>query len=180
MWARLMEGGSQIASKSYSSVSPGETGVAALSFTMPSRDVFFDSEVGTVGTVTDSYSHVVRLLVVVGSSLTLSLSPSQVSPGQTVNYSGKLTRNDTGSGVSSQTISVNTPSGGQTKSTDSNGNYSGSFSAPGAGSYNIVASFAGTTGLSASSAEQAMIIGEIGSLGLIAFLGVLAYLMVRK
>ena len=179
IWVRLMEGGSQIASRSYPSVGPGDTGVAALSFTMPSRDVFFDAQAGTVGTVTSEVNLVVRLLIQIASSLSLSVSPSTASPGQIISYGGTLTRNDTGGGVPNQTIAVSLPSGGVSKTTDSGGNYSGTFSAPGAGSYSIVASFGGTPSLAASSSSRGLQIGETSSL-LVLLLALGAYYLLRK
>ena len=178
MWVRLMEGGSQIASQSYASVGPGSTGVAALSFTMPNRDVFFDAQAGTVGTVTSEVNLVVRLLALIATTLTLSLNPSQASPGQVVSYGGGLTRNDTGAGVSNETISIATPSGTVTKTTDGGGAYSGSFSAPGAGSYSVVASFGGNPSLAASSASRGIQIGETSPITLL-LLALGAYLLLR-
>jgi len=179
MWVRLIEGGSQIASQSYPSVGPGDSGVAALSFIMPSRDVFFDAQAGTVGTVTSEVNLVVRLLVLIATTLTLSLSPSEASPGQTVSYGGTLTRNDTGAGVSNETISINTPGGTATKTTDGSGNYSGSFSAPSAsGSYSIVASFGGTPSLAASSSSRGLQIGPISPIMLL-LLAAGAYILLR-
>ena len=178
IWVRLMEGGSQIASKSYSSVGPGSSGVAALSFTMPSRDVFFDAQAGTVGTVTSEVNLVVRLLIQVATSLTLSLSPSTASPGQSISYGGTLTRNDTGGVVSNQTISIAIPGGTATKTTDGGGNYSGSFVAPSAGSYNIVTSFGGTASLAASSSSRALQIGAISPI-MILIIAAGAYYLLR-
>ena len=179
MWVRLMDGGSQIASKSYSSVGPGSSGVAALSFTMPSRDVSFVAEAGTVSTVTDAIGPLsVQLLRQVATSLSLSLSPSEASPGQTVGYAGTLTRNDTGAGVSNQTISIATPGGGATKVTDGSGNYSGSFSAPSAGSYAVVASFGGTASLAASRASRGIQIGA-ASPTMILLIALGAYFLLR-
>ncbi len=180
MWVRLMEGGSQIASESYSSVNPGDSGVAALSFTMPSRDVSFVVQAGTISTVTDEIGPLsVRLLVLVASSLSLTLSPSTASPGQTISYSGKLTRNDTGAGVPSETISISHPSGTATKTTDSSGNYSGTFSAPSEGSYTIVASFGGNPSLAASSALSRIQIGVVSPIMLL-LLALGAYLVLKK
>lgn len=179
IWVRLMEGGSQIASKSYSSVNPGDSGIAALSFTMPSRDVYLDAQAGTVGTVTSEVNLLVRLLVLVASSLSLTLSPSTASPGQTISYSGKLTRNDTGAGVPSETISISHPSGTATKTTDSSGNYSGTFSAPSEGSYTIVASFGGNPSLAASSALSRIQIGVVSPIMLL-LLALGAYLVLKK
>ena len=178
IWVRLMEGGSQIASKSYASVNPGDTGIAALSFIMPSRDVFFEAQAGTVGTVTSYVTLVVRLLVQIASSLTLSLSPSTASPGQSVSYGGTLTRNDTGAGVSNQAISINFPGGTATKTTDGSGNYSGTFSAPSAGSYSIVASFGGTASLAASSSSRGLQIGVLAPTTLL-LLALGAYFLLR-
>lgn len=179
MWVRLMEGGSQIASKSYASVGPGDNGIAALSFTMPSRDVSFVVEAGTIATVTDVIGPLqVQLLVQVATSLTLSISPSTVSPGETVSYGGTLTRNDTGGDVPSQTISIAIPGGTATKTTDGGGNYSGSFVAPSAGSYNIVASFGGTASLAASSSSRALQIGAISPI-MVLIIAAGAYYLLR-
>jgi len=174
-----MEGGSQIASKSYSLVNSGDSGVAALSFTMPSRDVSFVVQAGTVATVTDEIGPLlVQVLMLIASSLSLSLSPSTASPGETVSYGGTLTRNDTGGGVSNQTISIDTPGGMKTKTTDGVGNYSGSFSAPGAGSYNIVASFGGTPSLAASSSSRGLQVGVVSPI-IILLVALGAYYLLR-
>ena len=74
----------------------------------------------------------------VPTGLSLTLSPTQVAPGESVSWYGTLTRTDTGAGLAGQTVVLQispTWSQAATAITDSVGAFSGSFTAPGPGSY---------------------------------------------
>lgn len=121
-----------------------------IDFTMPSSDVQL--------TLTCDYggyaSATIQVLILVSTTLTL-LIPSEVGVSQTVSFSGKLSRQDGGSpGV--QTIAIISGSSIlATVTTQSDGSYTGQFTAPATrGSYQIQASFSGS-GYLASSISRA-------------------------
>ncbi len=85
-------------------------------------------------------------IIVVGTSITLSLSPSTVEPNGAFTWSGKLSRDD-GAGPRSQTITLllNDTAVGST-TCDINGNFSATSIAPSAeGSYSFISHFGGAT-----------------------------------
>ncbi len=131
------------------SVAAGETGTVILSFSMPASDIIIYAQVGVGTAVTDQRGpHTIEVLLAIGTTLTLTLSPVTVDPGETVNFSGQLTRADAEpSGI--QTITVIDDVSGTvnaTVSTDSDGNYSGSFTAPPTiGTYYYASEFGGVT-----------------------------------
>ena len=83
----------------------------------------------------------------VDTTTTLSLSPPSANPSQTVTASGRLTRNDTGAGLSGfkeDILLAGVLIG--TAITDANGNYSFNLTAPATpGSYTVKAQFLGAT-----------------------------------
>jgi len=78
-----------------------------------------------------------NITTVLNHQLTLSLSPSSTTPGQTVTASGTLTPDGN---VTSNTITINTPSQNITVNLTSN-SYSTTFSAPSSGTYTITAEY---------------------------------------
>ena len=116
------------------------------------------------------------------STLMTIFAPSLVDQGAPFPISGRLSFMEGGVeyGLGGRTISLTyngTSLGSVT--TDGGGYYAESVIIDTSGTYTLTAAFAGSTGLAASNATTGVQIGEI-SLGLLAFLGVLAYLMVRK
>jgi len=94
----------------------------------------------------------VELLELVNTSLTLSLAKTEVKPGESLGFSGKLSRAD-GATPGAQTITVD----GTSVTTDTSGNYSGSKVTPSdAGTYTWTAKFGGTTLLLPSSTQAGL------------------------
>ncbi len=89
---------------------------------------------------------IVETIVVVATSLTLTLTPSSAPPGAIITYSGKITRAD-GQATGVQPIKLRDDMSGATiatTSTDVNGNYSATFTAPASdGSYPYFTQFDG-------------------------------------
>jgi len=129
------------------SVAAGETGTLSLYFNMPDNDIIIYAQTGKDTTVTDTRGpYTLKVLLTIGTNLTLTLIPTSVELGETVNFSGQLTRADAEPpGI--RTITVIDDVQGilmATVSTDSDGNYSGSFTAPmTAGTYYYASEFAG-------------------------------------
>ena len=124
----------------------------SIAFTMPNSDIIL--------TVTSNYggtaSKTIVVVLEIGTTLTLSLSPSPVKVGDTVTASGYLSRNDNPqnySGVSGATVrllkSDNTLIASGTAG--ATGGYSITFPAPAtAGTYSYKSYFPGSAVLSAS------------------------------
>jgi len=95
----------------------------------------------------------------VATELTIS-APFSVVEGESFSVSGKLTRVDTGEGLSGQPINVYVGtqfvSGG---TTDGNGNYSCDVSIAETGSYTLEAEFEGASGLAASRSGRNIMVG---------------------
>ena len=146
---RVIKSGGAVLASIIQSAAAGEQGSVILNFNMPASDIIIYAQVGTTTTITDQAGpRTIEVLLTIATSLTLALSPSSVDPGATVNFSGKLTRADAQPpGI--RTITVIDDVSGTVKvtvSTDSAGNYSGSFTAPTAeGTYYYASEFAGAT-----------------------------------
>jgi hypothetical protein len=134
---------------------PAGSGQATLNFTMPSQDTTLTLTSNWGGSAT----RLIQKLLQVNTTLTLAFSPSSVAPGDTVNASGYLSRQDNSqnySGISGVTVQLLTSAGSLVASgtTTSTGGYSIPFTAPStAGSYVYKVYFAGSGILSASLAE---------------------------
>ena len=131
------------------SVAAGETGTISLYFNMPVSDIIIYAQVGVGIAVTDTKGpYTVEVLLTIKTSLSLTLSPTKVDPGKTVNFSGQLTRADANP-TDIQTIKVRDDVSGAliaTVSTNNVGNYSGSFTAPTKiGTFYYVSEFAGAS-----------------------------------
>lgn len=125
-----------------------------LTFTMPPKDLM----VGLIyGHMVNSTSIVdgsegFTILLSIPTALNLALSPTQVSPGATVNFSGRLYRTDTGGGLIGKTIELQKKIDSMlgtvtTVATGSDGIYGGTFTAPlEPGTYRYRAYFAGGPG----------------------------------
>ncbi len=129
------------------SVAAGETGTVILYFNMPASDIIIYAQVGVGTEVTDTNGpYTIEVLLSIVTTLTLALSPTAVDPGETVNFSGQLTRADAEPpGIRTITV-IDDVSGTliSTVSTDSDGNYSGSFTAPiTVGTYYYASEFGG-------------------------------------
>ncbi len=149
IFLRVIDSAGNVLTSIIQSVAAGEQGTVTISFNMPNRDIIIHAQVG-VGTNPTSAAgpRTITVLLAIATSLTLSLNPATVDPGEPVNYSGKLTRADAQPpGI--RTITVIDDVSGTLKatvSTDSAGNYSGSFTAPNtAGTYYYSSEFAGAT-----------------------------------
>lgn len=124
-------------------------GSLSITFTMPNRDttLTLTSDHGGSGT------KLIQLLTLVATTLTLVLTPNPAPAGESVAVSGKLSRADgLLTGIGSQQIVFKLTDGVAigTFTTDANGNYTGSFLAPAAGTYNYQTTYAGSGILSAS------------------------------
>ncbi len=149
IFLRIIDSAGAVLTSLIQSVAAGETGSVILSFNMPDHDITIHAQVG-VGTNPTSAAgpKTIVVLLGIGTTLTLALSPTSVDPGETVSFSGQLTRADAQPpGV--QTITVIDDVSGTLKATvasDSNGNYSGSFTAPSTvGTFYYASEFAGAT-----------------------------------
>ena len=127
----------------------------ALNYPMPARDLRLRAE-AYHGTVIDSFiDKTIMLIVKVDTSITLTLEPAAVEPGNAYHYKGKLTRIDTGAGMSGMEVIARRAGaevGRGTTGTD--GNYDIVATAPTTpGSFNCQAAFPGVVPFAASSAD---------------------------
>jgi len=128
---------------------PLANGIGSITFTMPNRDTTLTLTSDHGGSATK----LIQLLAQVATTLTLLLAPNPCLPGASVAVSGKLSRADgLLTGIGSQSIVFKVTSGTTigTFTTDTNGNYAGSFLAPTEGTYNYQSVYAGS-GILASS-----------------------------
>lgn len=103
----------------------------------------------------------------INTSISLSLSPSSADPGGSITWSGKLTRSD-GVNAANLPVKLKNQSGSTVSSatTDSNGNFQATFSAPSvSGTYYYYSKFEGATTvgvdlLPSSSLERYVQVGE--------------------
>lgn len=135
----------------------------ALNYPMPAHDLRLRAE-AYHDTVVDSYvDEIVTLIVKVDTEITLTLEPTTVEPGAAYHYKGRLTRIDTGAGISGKEIIARREGaevGRGTTGTD--GNYDISATAPTTtGSFNCVAAFPGVVPFAASSAQAMLGVGVI-------------------
>lgn len=126
-----------------------------LNYPMPARDLRLRAE-AYHDTVVDSYiDRIVMLIVRVDTAMTLTLEPTSIEPGATYHYTGRLTRIDTGAGLSGMEIiarreGVDVASG----TTGTEGNYDIVATAPTTqGSFNCQVVFPGVVPFAASSAN---------------------------
>ncbi len=149
IFLRVVDSAGVVLASIIQSVAAAEQGTVTISFNMPASDIIIYAQVGVGTAVTDQAGpHTITVLLAIATSLTLALNPTTVDPGATVNFSGKLTRADADPpGI--QIITVIDDVSGTLKatvSTDSAGNYSGSFTAPPTvGTYYYASDFAGAT-----------------------------------
>jgi len=149
IFLRVVNSAGTILASIIQSVAAGETGTVLLYFNMPANDIIIYAQVGvgTEVTATDG-PYTIEVLLSIVTNLTLTLNPTSVELGETVNFSGQLTRADA-EPPGTRTITVIDDVSGTlmaTVSTDSNGNYSGSFTAPmTAGTYYYASEFGGAT-----------------------------------
>ncbi len=157
------------------SVIAGETGTVNLSFNMPGNDVTIFAQIGQAGAVLDARGpHFIEVLITIATSLTLALNPNPARPLEDITWSGRLTRADAQPSGSQSIRLINDMSGTLmgTVTSDAEGNYSGTFTAPEAtGSHPYIAEFQGAVLgnliLSSSSAEASVGVGpqDIFSMG---------------
>ena len=122
------------------------------------------------------------LALEVGTTLTIT-APSEVVQGGAFGISGYLTRDDTGGGIPNVNISLSyngTLLGSDTTSSDGHYLLTGCI-IPAAGTFTLTASFAGSTGLGASSASRSIgSLGEPSILPLVVLAGIIAYAVLKK
>lgn len=133
IFLRVVNSAGTVLASIIQSVAAAEQGTVTISFSMPASDIIIYAQVGVGEMPTaDAGPHTIEVLLTIATTLTLALSPTAVDPGETVNFSGQLTRADADPpGI--RTITVIDDVQGTliaTVSTDSDGNYSGSFTAP--------------------------------------------------
>ncbi len=127
-------------------------GLASITLTAPTTAGTYVINAGFNGTATYGASAgqvtiaVTALVVNVATALTLVVNAS-VAPGAPMLATGKLTRNDTATGVPSAPVTLSIDGGPSLSgTTDVNGNYSFSFTAPtAAGTHTAVVNFGGLT-----------------------------------
>ncbi len=149
IFLRVVNSAGNVLASIIQSVAAGETGTVSLFFNMPASDIIIYAQVGVGTTLTEQDGpRTIEVLLSIVTTLTLALSSPSVDPGETVAFSGQLTRAD-GQPSGIRTITVIDDVQGTVKatvSTDSNGNFSGSFTAPTAtGTYYYASEFAGVT-----------------------------------
>jgi len=147
IFLRVVNSAGTVLASIIQSVAAGETGTVILYFNMPASDIIIYAQVGVGTAVTDTDGpYTIEVLLSIVTTLTLALSPTAVDPGETVNFSGQLTRADA-EPPGTRTITVIDDVQGTvmaTVSTDSDGNYSGSFTAPNTtGTYYYASEFGG-------------------------------------
>ncbi len=168
IFLRVVNSAGAVLASIIQSVAAGETGTVSTYFNMPASDIIIYAQVGVGTTLTDQDGpRTIEVLLIIVTTLTLALSPSAVDPGETVAFSGQLTRADAEPpGI--RTIKVIDDVQGTVKATvttDSNGNYSGSFTAPTTvGTYYYASEFAGVVLLTyslapSSSAPKSIAVG---------------------
>lgn len=133
----------------------------ALNYPMPARDLRLRAE-SFHDTVVDSFiDEIVTLIVRVDTAMTLTLEPASIEPGGTYHYMGRLTRIDTGAGLSGMTVIARREGvdvGTGTTGTD--GNYDIVVTAPiTTGSFNCQTAFPGVVPFAASSANAQLGVG---------------------
>ena len=126
-----------------------------LAYPMPARDLTLRAE-AYHDTIVDSYmDKTVTLIVRVDTDITLTLEPAAIEPGATYHYLGRLTRIDTGAGLSGMEViarreGVEVGRG----TTGADGNYDIAAAAPiTQGSFSCMAAFPGVVPFAASSAQ---------------------------
>lgn len=157
----------------HSSIGAGLVSTVTMNCNMPNHDTTFRFRTGYTDSFgynvqTSSIDKFVELFVLLATALSLGLNVGgNVVPGQTITFSGKLTRTDTSAGLGSQNITVTETNTATSTSrqvgsvpTASDGTYSGTFAANVIGTYNIQSSFAGGAIFAASvSPSRSMSIG---------------------
>jgi len=127
----------------------------ALNYPMPAHDLTLRAE-AFHDTIIDSYmDKIVTLIVRVDTDITLTLEPAAIEPGASYHYKGRLTRIDTGAGLSGMEVIARREGaevGRGTTGTD--GNYDIVATAPTVqGSYVCQAAFPGVVPFVASSVD---------------------------
>ena len=127
----------------------------AINYPMPARDLRLRAEAYHDSIVDDFTDEIIILIVRVDTATTLTLEPTSIELGGTYRYMGRLTRTDTGAGLSGMEIIARREGsevGRGTTGTD--GNYDISATAPtAAGNFSCQAVFQGVVPFAASSAD---------------------------
>lgn len=158
--------------------------------TMPNHDLTLLAESRHNHIIDEDSEKIVPLIVPVDTALTLTLTPTLISPGGTYTYNGRLTRADTGAGLAGQSIILqrNGSEVGRV-TTGSDGVYSGNVIAPTTvGSYNCKSIYQGNIllGYGASMRQATLTIGVSppipwGTIIVVGtFLGGLVFLLKRR
>ncbi len=127
----------------------------ALNYPMPARDLRLRAEAYHDSIVDDYTDETIILIVRVDTATTLTLEPTSVEPGGAYRYKGRLTRTDTGAGLSGMEILARRE-GAEVGSgtTGADGNYDIPATGPTtAGSFSCQAVFQGVVPFAASSAD---------------------------
>ena len=127
----------------------------AINYPMPTRDLRLRAEAYHDSIVDSSIDKTIILIVRVDTATTLTLEPTSIEPGGIYRYIGRLTRTDTGAGLSGMEI-IARREGSEVGSgtTGADGNYDISATGPtAAGSFSCQAVFQGVVPFAASSAD---------------------------
>ncbi len=127
----------------------------ALNYPMPARDLRLRAEAYHDSIVDDYTDKTIILIVRVDTATTLTLEPTSIEPGGIYHYKGRLTRTDTGAGLSGMEI-IARREGAEVGSgtTGADGNYDIPATGPTtAGSFSCQAVFQGVVPFAASSAD---------------------------
>jgi len=127
----------------------------AINYPMPARDLRLRAEAYHDSIVDDYTDETIMLIVRVDTATTLTLEPTSVEPGGTYHYKGRLTRTDTGAGLSGMEILARREGAEVGRgTTGADGNYDISVTGPtAAGSFSCQAVFPGVVPFAASSAD---------------------------
>jgi len=133
----------------------------AINYPMPARDLRLRAE-AYHGSIVDDYTdETIVLIVRVDTDITLTLAPTEIEPGASYHYTGKLKRIDTGAGLSGMEVIARREGaevGRGTTGTD--GNYDVIATAPTTpGSFSCQAVFQGVVPFAASSADAELGVG---------------------
>ena len=127
----------------------------AINYPMPASDLTLRAE-AYHDSIIDSYMDKTIILIVrVDTATTLTLEPTSIEPGGTYHYKGRLTRTDTGAGLSGMEILARREGAEVGRgTTGADGNYDISVTGPTtAGSFSCQAVFPGVVPFAASSAD---------------------------
>jgi len=133
----------------------------AINYPMPARNLRLRAEAYHDSIIDTSIDKTITLIVRVDTATTLTLEPTPIEPGGAYHYMGRLTRTDTGAGLSGMEIMARREGAEVgTGTTGAEGNYDIIATAPTTpGSFNCQAVFQGVVPFAASFANAELGVG---------------------